>query len=296
MAAELRAAGAREVAEIGSLPTRLAVSSLPTASASSPFSRRRGHAGTARVRPDRNVPGRGAAAVRQDHRAQGHRHVDAPVRPPRSRCSTSAAAGRSSRTMPTGREAPPPWRRRRSSRRSWPSSPRMSRCRCACSSSSRMCRSSRTPPAERDMKALFQAINRSDHLLVGDLDVTQATSGFGYIGDFKGGRKGIVLKPDAFDGDAVFKVPFPKVKRTDFPRRPRHLRAGRSPGDPAAAAGGGGTVSRERPDDRLWTQGRWGSAPPHRPCRGGAVRFHRRREGGSRWVRTSTSRSSSSHP
>ncbi|PRB10334.1 phosphopeptide-binding protein [Microbacterium sp. MYb72] len=72
-------------------------------------------------------------------------------------------------------------------------------------------------PAEREMKALFQAINRSDHLLIGDADVTQVTSGFGFIGDFKAGRKGIILKPDAFDGDAVFKVPFPKVKRTDFP-------------------------------------------------------------------------------
>lgn len=83
-------------------------------------------------------------------------------------------------------------------------------------------------PAERDMKALFQAINRSDHLLIGDLDVTQATSGFGYIGDFKAGRKGIVLKPDAFDGDAVFKVPFPKVKRTDFPEgRGIFVQAGR---------------------------------------------------------------------
>ncbi|MGF3057481.1 FtsK/SpoIIIE domain-containing protein [Microbacterium sp. YY-01] len=72
-------------------------------------------------------------------------------------------------------------------------------------------------PAEREMKALFQAINRSDHLLVGDADVTQVTSGFGFIGDFKAGRKGIILKPDAFDGDSVFKVPFPKVKRSDFP-------------------------------------------------------------------------------
>lgn len=72
-------------------------------------------------------------------------------------------------------------------------------------------------PAEREMKALFQAVNRSDHLLIGDADVTQVTSGFGFIGDFKAGRKGIILKPDAFDGDAVFKVPFPKVKRSDFP-------------------------------------------------------------------------------
>ncbi len=83
-------------------------------------------------------------------------------------------------------------------------------------------------PAERPLKALFQAINRSEHLLIGDADVSQVTSGFGLIGDFKGGRKGIVLRADAFDGDAIFKVPFPKVKRADFPEgRGIFVQAGR---------------------------------------------------------------------
>lgn len=83
--------------------------------------------------------------------------------------------------------------------------------------------------AERALKGLFQAVNRSDHLLIGDADVTQVTSGFGLVGDFKGGRKGIILKPDAFDGDAVFKVPFPKVKRSDFPEgRGIFVQAGRA--------------------------------------------------------------------
>jgi S-DNA-T family DNA segregation ATPase FtsK/SpoIIIE len=71
--------------------------------------------------------------------------------------------------------------------------------------------------AERALKELFQAINRSDHLLVGDADVSLLSSGFGFVGDFKAGRKGIVLKPDAYDGDSLFKLPFPKVKRSDFP-------------------------------------------------------------------------------
>ena len=71
--------------------------------------------------------------------------------------------------------------------------------------------------AERALKELFQAINRSDHLLIGDADIAQLASGFGFIGDFKAGRKGIALKPDAYDGESVFKTPFPKVKRTDFP-------------------------------------------------------------------------------
>jgi S-DNA-T family DNA segregation ATPase FtsK/SpoIIIE len=72
-------------------------------------------------------------------------------------------------------------------------------------------------PAERPLKALFQAVKRSEHLLIGDADTSQVTSGFGLIGDFKSDRTGIALRADAFDGDALFKVPFPKVKRSDFP-------------------------------------------------------------------------------
>ncbi len=71
--------------------------------------------------------------------------------------------------------------------------------------------------AERALKELFQAVNRSDHFLIGDADVAQLSSGFGFVGDFKAGRRGIVLKADAYDGDSIFKVPFPKVKRADFP-------------------------------------------------------------------------------
>lgn len=71
--------------------------------------------------------------------------------------------------------------------------------------------------AERPMKELFQAINRSDHFLIGDADVSLLSSGFGFVGDFKAGRRGIVMKPDAYDGDAIYKTPFPKVKRSDFP-------------------------------------------------------------------------------
>jgi S-DNA-T family DNA segregation ATPase FtsK/SpoIIIE len=71
--------------------------------------------------------------------------------------------------------------------------------------------------AERPLKELFQAVNRSEHFLVGDADVANLSSGFGFVGDFKAGRRGVALRPDAYDGDSVFKTPFPKVKRSDFP-------------------------------------------------------------------------------
>ncbi|WP_245708926.1 FtsK/SpoIIIE domain-containing protein [Ruania alba] len=72
-------------------------------------------------------------------------------------------------------------------------------------------------PADRPMRALLQAINNSDHLLVGEADITRAGGGSGVLGEWKSPRQGIALKPDAYDGDTLFKVPFGRVKRTDFP-------------------------------------------------------------------------------
>ncbi|GGH42956.1 FtsK/SpoIIIE domain-containing protein [Microbacterium album] len=71
--------------------------------------------------------------------------------------------------------------------------------------------------ADRAMRALLQAIHDSDHLLVGEADITRAGGGSGVLGEWKTGRQGIALKPDAYDGETLFKVPFGRVKRTDFP-------------------------------------------------------------------------------
>jgi S-DNA-T family DNA segregation ATPase FtsK/SpoIIIE len=71
--------------------------------------------------------------------------------------------------------------------------------------------------AERPLKELFQAVNRSDHFLVGDGDVSQFTSSYGLVGELKASRHGIALRPETYDGDALFKVPFPKVQRHEFP-------------------------------------------------------------------------------
>ncbi|BDV29704.1 FtsK/SpoIIIE domain-containing protein [Microbacterium terricola] len=71
--------------------------------------------------------------------------------------------------------------------------------------------------AERPLKELFQAINRSDHLLIADGDVSQLSGGYGLVGELKAGRHGIALRPDSYDGDSLFKVPFPKVQRHEFP-------------------------------------------------------------------------------
>ncbi|GAA1852560.1 FtsK/SpoIIIE domain-containing protein [Microbacterium koreense] len=72
-------------------------------------------------------------------------------------------------------------------------------------------------PADRPMRALLQAMNNSDHLLVGEAEISRASGSIGVLGEWKTGRQGIVLKPDTYDGESVFKTPFGRVKRSDFP-------------------------------------------------------------------------------
>jgi S-DNA-T family DNA segregation ATPase FtsK/SpoIIIE len=72
-------------------------------------------------------------------------------------------------------------------------------------------------PADRPMRALLQAMNNSDHMLIGEAEISRASGSIGVLGEWKSGRQGIVLKPETYDGDAIFKSPFGRVKRADFP-------------------------------------------------------------------------------
>lgn len=71
--------------------------------------------------------------------------------------------------------------------------------------------------ADRPMRALLQAMNNSDHLLIGEAEISRASGSIGVMGEWKTGRQGIVLKPDTYDGESIFKSPFGRVKRSDFP-------------------------------------------------------------------------------
>jgi len=72
-------------------------------------------------------------------------------------------------------------------------------------------------PSVRSASSCEAGWNRSEHVLFGDGDVNQLSSGFGLVGELKAGRRGIVLKPDTYDGEAIFKLAFPRVQRHEFP-------------------------------------------------------------------------------
>ncbi|SEB49506.1 DNA segregation ATPase FtsK/SpoIIIE, S-DNA-T family [Paramicrobacterium humi] len=71
--------------------------------------------------------------------------------------------------------------------------------------------------ADSAMTELVKAVNRSDHTLLTDGDVSALSAGWGLVAEVKAARKGIVLMPDTYDGDSVFKVPFPRISRNESP-------------------------------------------------------------------------------
>jgi S-DNA-T family DNA segregation ATPase FtsK/SpoIIIE len=71
--------------------------------------------------------------------------------------------------------------------------------------------------ADSALTELVKAINRSDHLMLTDGDVSALSASWGMLGEVKATRRGIVLMPDTFDGDSIFKVPFPRISRNESP-------------------------------------------------------------------------------
>lgn len=71
--------------------------------------------------------------------------------------------------------------------------------------------------AEGALTELIKAVNRSEHVILTDGDVSAMSSGWGLVAEVKGARRGIALIPDTFDGESVFKVPFPRIARTESP-------------------------------------------------------------------------------
>ena len=103
-------------------------------------------------------------------------------------------------------------------------------------------------PADRQLRQLFQAVNRSDHLLIGDGDVSSMQSNFGLMADFKATKRGIAMRPDQLDGEVVFKQLF---------------RARSEPSTPRAAASSCRAAGSPRSTCRSSTEA-WGGLPS--PC------------------------------
>ncbi len=71
--------------------------------------------------------------------------------------------------------------------------------------------------ADSSLTGLLKAVNRSDHFLLADGDQSGWASSWGMIGEAKAGRRGLLLQPDASDGDIILNTTLPRSARNEFP-------------------------------------------------------------------------------
>jgi S-DNA-T family DNA segregation ATPase FtsK/SpoIIIE len=71
--------------------------------------------------------------------------------------------------------------------------------------------------ADAELTELAKAVARSDSFLVGEGETSGMGAGWGLAASINGARRGLILQPETFDGDSVFKTDFPRVSRGDLP-------------------------------------------------------------------------------
>jgi S-DNA-T family DNA segregation ATPase FtsK/SpoIIIE len=98
--------------------------------------------------------------------------------------------------------------------------------------------------ADQPLQELVAACRASERLVLCDGETTALTGSWPLLQAVKVTRSGIALQPDQVDGDTVFRTPFPRVNRGDFPPgRGLLVHAGRAvkiqvamPGEPGSEA------------------------------------------------------------
>ncbi|AYG03076.1 FtsK/SpoIIIE domain-containing protein [Gryllotalpicola protaetiae] len=72
-------------------------------------------------------------------------------------------------------------------------------------------------PADGPLVELIKAVRRSDHLLVAEGETSAWGSSWPLFGEVKNGRRGILLQPEAVEGDILLKTALPRMARSEFP-------------------------------------------------------------------------------
>lgn len=72
-------------------------------------------------------------------------------------------------------------------------------------------------PAEQALAELVKTARRNDHLVLAESETSTWGSSWPLVADVRNGRRGLVLQPDHLDGDSLFRTPFPRMARAEFP-------------------------------------------------------------------------------
>ncbi|MCB0910586.1 MAG: FHA domain-containing protein, partial [Propionibacteriaceae bacterium] len=83
-------------------------------------------------------------------------------------------------------------------------------------------------PVESALLDLIKNARRNGHLVVAEQDTSAWGSGWPIISEVRNNRHGLVMQPDPNDGDILFKVALPRIKRSDYPQgRGVYVRSGK---------------------------------------------------------------------
>ncbi|GAB3411430.1 hypothetical protein GCM10027515_32980 [Schumannella luteola] len=72
-------------------------------------------------------------------------------------------------------------------------------------------------PADSAIVELIRAVKRSDHFLLAENETSGWSSSWPLLGEVKNGRRGLLLQPEAVEGDILLKTPLPRMNRAEFP-------------------------------------------------------------------------------
>jgi S-DNA-T family DNA segregation ATPase FtsK/SpoIIIE len=71
--------------------------------------------------------------------------------------------------------------------------------------------------ADGPLVELIKAVRRSDHFLLAEGETSAWGSSWPLFGEVKNGRRGILLQPEAVEGDILLKTSLPRMARNEFP-------------------------------------------------------------------------------
>lgn len=72
-------------------------------------------------------------------------------------------------------------------------------------------------PADADLVALVKAARRNGHFVVAESESSTWSQSWPLLVEIKSARRGMALQPDVMEGELLFKTPFPRARRSDFP-------------------------------------------------------------------------------
>ena len=91
-------------------------------------------------------------------------------------------------------------------------------------------------PADKPLVDLIKAVKKSRHTLVADADTAAWGPTWPLLGEIKAARRGLLLQPDASEGEILLKTAQPRVQRGELPPGRGFFVARASPSGPAAVA------------------------------------------------------------